>query len=190
MSLVIAIKNDGGNYILGADSQVTYGNLMFHNSSKLHKFEKLNIVIGTVGDLRFSNLIKNNEDLFKDLIKDDKIDKKYLMTEFTKKLCTYLKEYYNDAIRKDDNGTDESVMKRNAFIIAHKDEAFYVFGDYSILEINGVGAIGCADEFALGCIESMLIFSKLDISRIIQETIKMASRIIDGVDSNWNIIEC
>ena len=163
---------------------------MFHNLSKLHKFEALNIVIGTVGDLRFSNLIKNNEDLFKDLIKDGKIDRKYLMTEFTKKLCAYLKEYYNDAIRKDDNGTDESVMRRNSFIIAHKDEAFYVFGDYSILEISSFGAIGCAEDFALGCIESMLQFSNLDTFEIIQETIKLTSKNIEGVDSNWHIIKC
>ena len=187
MSLVIALRKKDGNFIIGADSQTTYGDLIYHDAKKIWKMEPLGLVICNVGNGRTENLLQNNPDLFTPIVKKGEIDVKYLMTDFTKKLHEYLKSYYNHVDEKDGEYT-HGIMGYGNIIIAYKNRAFCIFHDYSISEIETYKAIGCGEPVAIGCLETFLNFTNKSEEQIITETINIVSRTMDGVDRKIRII--
>lgn len=191
MSVVVALRDkEDGNFVLTSDSQVTYGNCKYHGLKKVFKYKTLNLTVGSVGDLRIMNLLFNNEELFKPLIKNDKIDRDYLTKNFTKKLFEYFKEYINDCVQKSDSGTERSITCNVDIIIAYKNEAFHIFNDYSILEIQDYDAIGIGIEATTSCLEALNRYSNLGAFDIATEAIKIVSKNIIGIDSTVTLIKC
>ena len=191
MSVVVALRDKKtGRFVLGGDSQTTYGSILYHGLEKIYKYEALNLTVGCVGDLRSINLLFNNEELFRPLIKNGKVDREYLVKDFTKKLFEYLKEYINDSIPKDDSGNEKSILFYSDIIIAYKNEAFHLFSNYSVLEVQNYDAVGIGNEASITCLEALDCFSNLSSTDIVSQTIKLVSKNISGIDPTIKIIQC
>ena len=151
MSVIIALKYDKG-VLLGSDNQCTYnGHLKADNIQKIHLSKYSKSAIGSVGDLRISNLICNIDDLmdYKDILDKTELNQRYVVNNIINKLinlfdrsgCLYRE---NNRIRVD-----------NEFLITSDSKIFMVAFDFSVIEFENYACIGSGNELALGYLDSL-----------------------------------
>ena len=148
MSLVVAIK-DRDRIILGADKQISLGNNLFHNSTKIWAVEELpGAIMGGVGLARASQIVQYSRIIDKNFLNDfDSLDTDYIVNVLTTNIAAALKE---NGVVVDKAPDSECLMMPNAFIFAYRDKAWMILNDFSVTEIDDYLAIGSGADVARG----------------------------------------
>lgn len=152
MTCIVGILDkEANNVVIGGDSAATAGTSIAIRKDK-KVFRKGDFVIGCTSSYRMIQLLMFSlqlPDVSKDIFE-------YMCTDFV------------DAVRKCFN--DGGYMKKRTlgdeqggtFLVAYKDRLFKICDDFQVCEnLNGIDAIGCGDDFALG---ALMILDKQDIS--------------------------
>ena len=150
MSVVVAIKEKGKIYI-GADTQVSYGNLKLEAPQcKLFKHHQdENLVVGVVGYARTGVILKYKKELFNDLrVKAGLVNMEYLVNEWYLEILEYFEKQKH--VGKDKECLPSTIM------IAYKDHCFLVdrSGYIEELEEGKYFFIGSGAEVAAGSLNS------------------------------------
>lgn len=166
MSVVVAIKDKDGSWVLGGESQTTNNWLKFYrNKGEISEGNRENSVyskvvdirgcvggvLGSVGNVRLEQKIQCMDNLIPTEVQED-----------TSKFYRYLVNSLVPRIieqKKEDNFT------RTEFIIAYKDKAFCISEFNEVLPLNDYYAIGQSD-LALGALYSINYFTNSDLSPI------------------------
>jgi ATP-dependent protease HslVU (ClpYQ) peptidase subunit len=150
MSVVVAIKEKGKIYI-GADTQISYGNLKLSISeAKLFKHSQdEDLVVGVVGYARTAVLLKYKEKLFDELhVIAGKVDMKYLVNDWYLEIQEYFKKHKH-------KGMDEESLP-STMIIAYKDNCFLIdkSGYIEELQEGKYFFVGSGAEVAAGSLNA------------------------------------
>lgn len=150
MSLVVAIK-DRNRIVLGADKQISLGNNLFHNSTKIWAVEELpGAIMGGVGLARASQIVQYSRIIDKNFLKDsNSLDTDYIVNVLTTNIAAVLKE---NGVTVDKAVDSDCLMMPNAFIFAYQDKAWMILNDFSVTEIEDYLAIGSGADVARGCL--------------------------------------
>ena len=154
MSVVVAIKKDGVIYF-GADSQVTKGGtrttLSNPNNYKIWSVDGVdNCLMGSVGAVRASNVVRVAYDLIPELV-DLKcaVDFRFVVKRLVPQIMDELAEH--KILTKDSDG----VPYMNAsFLLAYHDKLFSIDGFGCVIEVDDFCAIGSGASEALGSLLS------------------------------------
>lgn len=151
MSVVIAIKN-GDHIVMGADSQVTCGWLKSKTNSKIFFVKDCpNAIMGSVGELRGSQILQATSNLIDELkILKNEINFDYCVLSLYEKIYQIFKT--NRLVEKE-NGEYVSYLP-NSFIFAYKDTAFLIYYDGTVQEIKDYLTIGSGAETAQAVLEN------------------------------------
>lgn len=150
MSLVVAIR-DKGRFVLGADKQSSTGFNKDHTSTKIWEVPRLKgAVMGGVGSARASQIIQNTPIVDKndvDAIGD--INTEWIITSLIPCVITALR---NNGIKCDVPEDGNCVMMPNAFLFAYKENAWMIWNDLSVTEVEEYIAIGSGSDVANGAL--------------------------------------
>jgi len=150
MSVVVAIKENGKIYI-GADTQVSYGNLKIDSPQcKLFKHSQdEDLVVGVVGYARTGVILKYKKELFNDMrVKAGMVNMEYLVNEWYLEILEYFKKQKHT--EKDEEMLPSTIM------IAYKDHCYLVdrSGYIEELEEGKYFFIGSGREVAAGSLNA------------------------------------
>lgn len=154
MSVVVAIKKDGIIY-MGADSQVTKGGtratLSNPNNYKIWKVLGINnCIMGGVGTLRASNVIKVASGLIPEIVDlKDGVDFRFMVRSFVPRLMDEL-----DNQKLLTNCKDDTPHMGASFLFAYHDRLYSIASDGAVIEIDDFCAIGSGASEALGSLLS------------------------------------
>jgi ATP-dependent protease HslVU (ClpYQ) peptidase subunit len=155
MSVVVAIVRDGRVY-LGCDSQVTRGtsrrSLSNPNNYKIWHIKGVNYcMLGAVGTVRESNIIKISSDLIDELavIKED-INYDYVIKYMVPKLYDIVEK--NKLLSKE----NDKYILNNSYLFAYRGRLFQIGTDGAVVEIDDFAAIGSGAPEALGSLTSTI----------------------------------
>ena len=149
MSVIAAIKLKNKT-ILCADTQISCGD------EKMHKINKINlkltvlkngIIIGHTGFVKNSQYICANEQWFNF---EGILTKEYIVTNIIPQIIKGLHE--QSLLTKTKNGF---YKMESELIIAHKNNLFVVYNDFSVYEINNYVALGAGGNFCLPYLQQL-----------------------------------
>ncbi len=149
MSVVIAVKENGKVY-MGADTQSTRGsqkvsgtNLSNFKIVKVRNIE--NCIIGLVGNVRTTNILR----MANDLIPDDysgEIDFEFINNRILPYIFENSEKHGVLLTDKD----DDSKYVNMSCLIAYRDKLFRITSGTTVLECSDYFAIGSGDDVAFG----------------------------------------
>lgn len=181
MSLVIMIK-DKNRIIVGADKQASTGDSKTHTNTKIWRMTELpGAIMGSVGSARASQLIQYSNIIDKNLLQED-LTTEYIVKVLAPTIAEGLKA--NGIVVETPQGGVCDLMP-NAFLIAYKDNAWMIWNDLSVSEIEGYLAIGSGSDVAKGALfatEDKNPFERILIS------IKAAADTTLFVDDNLDLL--
>lgn len=154
MSVIVAIKQNGIIY-MGADSQVTRGGtrttLSNPNNYKIWAMHDVdNALMGAVGELRASNVIKVADNLIPEIVDlKDAVDFRFVVKHFVPHLMDELDDY--KALGKD---RDEMPDMHSEFLLAYHDRLYRIDRFGCVIEVDDFYAIGSGASEALGSLIS------------------------------------
>lgn len=129
---------------LGSDSQVSYSNIKYTNTTckilNLHN----KLLIGLSGATKNFNILESSN-IISDLIKDNKITKNLIIREFIPKLYSELEEY--KGIKYDDYQRYNITL-----ILAYEDKIIAIDSSGCVIEHNDYWAEGSGFQIALGAL--------------------------------------
>ncbi len=156
---IIAVRHRGKIAVAG-DGQVTMGNtVMKHGARKVRKIYKDQIVAGFAG---------STADAFT------------LFDKFESKLEQYHGNLYRSAVELAKDWRTDRILRRleALLIVADRDRILVLSGTGDIIEPDdGVAAIGSGGPYALAAARALIQYSSLDAKSIVQEAMRIASRI-------------
>lgn len=173
MSVVVAIKKDGVVY-MGADSQVSRGGtrttLSNPNNYKIWKVRDVdNCLMGAVGSLRSSNIIKVCDDLVPEIVDiKDSVNFRFVVRSLVPHLMEELNEY--NALGKD---RDEMPNMDAEFLFAYHDRLYYIGANGAAIEVDDFHAIGSGMNEAVGSLITTV--DEKDPVKRIQSAIKASA---------------
>ena len=146
MSLVIAIK-EKDRIVLGADKQASTGSSKDHTSTKIWNVSELpGALMGGVGSARASQIIQYSQIIDKNFT--GPINTEFVICVLVPTIAATLKANgVNTA-----NEEADCTMIPNVFIFAHKNKAWVIWHDLSVVEIADYFAIGSGAEVARGAL--------------------------------------
>ena len=152
MSLVIAIK-DKDRIVFGADKQVSGAGSKLHNTIKIWDVPELpGAIMGGVGSLRASQVIQYSKLIDLNAMADlsyGTIDTNYIITVLVPQIVLQLQSAGVCCIAEDDV-EEKTLMLPNSFLFAYEDQAWMIWNDLSVSEIEDYLAIGSASDVAKG----------------------------------------
>ena len=152
MSLVIAIK-DKDRIVFGADKQVSGAGSKSHNTIKIWNVPELpGAIMGGVGSLRASQVIQYSKLIDLNAMADlsyGTIDTNYIITVLVPQIVLQLQSAGVCCIAEDET-EEKTVMLPNSFLFAYEDQAWMIWNDLSVSEIEDYLAIGSASDVAKG----------------------------------------
>lgn len=150
MSLVVAIR-DKGRFVLGADKQSSTGFNKDHTSTKIWEVPRLKgAVMGGVGSARASQIIQNTPIADKnDIDAIGNINTEWIITSLIPCIVTALRA---NGIKCDVPEDGNCVMIPNAFLFAYKENAWMIWNDLSVTEVEDYIAIGSGSDVANGAL--------------------------------------
>lgn len=187
MSIIIALKNKDG-IIVGADKQITCMGNSFHTANKIKQFKYSNIIIGTVGYLRDSQIIEKQEEIinWEDIVKKIHINYNYIIDKFIFNIYNIFKS--ENRIRTEDN-----IDSFNSdFLIATNEGLFIIENDMSIIECENFATIGSGLELVNGYLNTLNNFSEMtmkECENILHIAIKKSCKNNIGIDENIDILK-
>ena len=148
MSLVVAIKNKN-RVVLGADKQVSTGDTKNHTNTKIWSLADLDgAIMGSVGSARASQIIQYSNIIDKNnLAAEPTTD--FVVCSLVPTIAQTLKS--NGIVVEPGEGGLCDLMP-NAFIFAYKDNAWMIWNDLSVSEIDEYFAIGSGSDVASGAL--------------------------------------
>lgn len=154
MSVVVAIKKDGVIY-MGADSQVSRGGtratLSNPNNYKVWAVDNVdNCLMGSVGTLRATNIIRVADDLIPEMVDiKEAVVFRFVVKHLVPRMMGELDEYH--ALTKD----NEDLPNMSAsFLLAYHDRLFSIDSYGCVIEVDDFCAIGSGASEALGSLLS------------------------------------
>lgn len=160
MSVIIAIK-DKNRVVVGVDSRMSSCDYYFDSYSRrpkaIHINEKRDIIVGGVGNIGLVDVIKLilAEYPVKEIYS---LDRNYIVKYIIPALVVNVRDY---------KMSDKENKMDGILLIAVKDKAYVIMGDYSVEEIDGYVAEGSGREAALGSLyTSSIIYSMSPEDRI------------------------
>lgn len=150
MSLVVAIR-DKGRFVLGADKQSSTGFNKDHTSTKIWEVSRLKgAVMGGVGSARASQIIQNTPIADKnDIDAIGAINTEWVITSLIPCIVSALR---TNGIKCDVPEDGSCVMIPNAFLFAYKENAWMIWNDLSVTEVEDYIAIGSGSDVANGAL--------------------------------------
>lgn len=188
MSVVIAVRYKDG-VALGADRQVTWGNLKKDTANKITQTRWSNIGLGGVGSGRLCDILEVIDDVVpaEDILKMVNINRKYLIRNIVPELFRQFKDY--DMVLHDETGCryiDGTLM------IVTPEMIHAMTSNGSLIQYEDFAAIGCGGDLAYGYLSTLdKDFSKIkedDVVKIITTAIQKACKDDAFVDDNIDIL--
>ena len=145
MSLVIAIR-DKDRIVLGADKQGSFGDSKEHTFTKLWDVPDLEgAIMGGVGTARASQILQYAHIIDKNYMSNNEVTTDYIVNVVVPNIIEVLTQ--NGVVCKDER---EGTIIPNNFIFAYKNNAWMIFSDLSVSEIEDTLAIGSGQDVAKG----------------------------------------
>lgn len=143
MSVVVYLKNDEKS-ILCADTQTSCGDEKIIRTNKNNlKFNvfKNGLIIGHVGILSVTEYVCANNEWFEF---KETLSKELIITKIIPKIINGLNQ--RGMLNKDKNGLCNMDC---SLLLIHKNNAFAIYNDFSVYEINNYIALGSGADFCL-----------------------------------------
>ena len=143
MSVIIAIK-DKNRIVVGVDSRMSSCDSYFDSYSRrpkaIHINEKRDIIVGGVGNIGLVDVIKQilAEHPMNEVYS---LDRNYIVKYIIPALVVNVRDY---------EMSDKENKMDGILLIAVKDRAYMIMGNYSVEEVDGYAAEGSGREAALG----------------------------------------
>lgn len=168
---ILCVRKDK-KVAIGGDGQVTLGNtVMKHNAKKIRKMYDDNILAGFAGA---------TADAFT------------LFEKFEEKIETYRGNITRAAVELAKEWRTDKILKRleALLIVADKEHSFIISGTGDVLEPeDGIAAIGSGGPFAQSAAKALLGHTKLAPRAIVEEAMKITSKICIYTNETINIEE-
>ncbi|MEK6692502.1 MAG: ATP-dependent protease subunit HslV [Nitrospirota bacterium] len=156
---IIAVRRDGKIAIAG-DGQVTIGNtVMKHNAKKIRKMYNDRVLTGFAGATA---------------------DAMTLFEKFEAKLEAYHGNITRAVVELAKDWRTDRILRRleALLIVADMEHTFIISGTGDVIEPeDGIAAIGSGGPFAQSAAKALLIHSKMSAKEIVEESMKIASKI-------------
>jgi ATP-dependent HslUV protease subunit HslV len=164
---ILAVKK-GNNIAIGGDGQVTFGNTVFKkHAKKIRKVYKNKVIVGFAGA---------TADAFT------------LVDRLEGKLEKYSGNLLKSSVElAKDWRTDKILRRLEAMLIAaDKDLLLIISGSGDVIEPDdGIAAIGSGGPFAQAAAKALISNSNLDVRKIVEESLKIASDICIYTNANF-----
>jgi ATP-dependent HslUV protease subunit HslV len=164
---ILAVKK-GNNIAIGGDGQVTFGNTVFKkHAKKIRKVYKNKVIVGFAGA---------TADAFT------------LVDRLEGKLEKYSGNLLKSSVElAKDWRTDKILRRLEAMLIAaDKDLLLIISGSGDVIEPDdGIAAIGSGGPFAQAAAKALINNSNLDVRKIVEESLKIASDICIYTNANF-----
>ena len=156
---ILCVRKNG-KVALGGDGQVTLGQtVMKHNAKKIRKMYSDNILAGFAGA---------TADAFT------------LFEKFEGKIETYRGNITRSAVELAKEWRTDKILRRleALLVVADKEHSFIISGTGDVLEPeDGIAAIGSGGPYAQSAAKALLEHTALDPRKIVEEAMKITSKI-------------
>lgn len=156
---ILCVRRDNKVAIAG-DGQVTIGQTVLkHNANKIRKMFNDNILAGFAGATA---------------------DALTLFEKFEAKIETYRGNITRAAVELAKDWRTDKILRRleALLIVADREHSFIISGNGDVLEPeDGIAAIGSGGPYAHAAAKALLEHTSLDARRIVEEAMKITSRI-------------
>jgi len=150
----------GNNVAIGGDGQVTIGQTAIkHNARKIRKLYNESVLAGFAGA---------TADAFT------------LFEKFEDKIETYRGNLTRAAVELAKDWRTDKILRRleALMIVADREHSFIISGTGDVLEPeDGIAAIGSGGPYAQAAAKALLMHSNLNAREIVEEAMKIASKI-------------
>jgi len=164
---ILAVKK-GNNIAIGGDGQVTFGNTVFKkHAKKIRKVYKNKVIVGFAGA---------TADAFT------------LVDRLEGKLEKYSGNLLKSSVELAKDWTTDKILRRleAMLIAADKDLLLIISGSGDVIEPDdGIAAIGSGGPFAQAAAKALINNSNLDVRKIVEESLKIASDICIYTNANF-----
>jgi len=168
---VICVRKDG-KVAIGGDGQVTLGQTVLkHNAKKIRRMYNNNVLAGFAGA---------TADAFT------------LFEKFEGKLETYRGNITRAAVELAKDWRTDKILRRleALLIVADKEHSFIISGNGDVIEPeDGISAIGSGGPYAHAAAKALIEHTQLDPNKIVEEALKIASRICIYTNDSISIEE-
>lgn len=168
---ILCVRKNG-RVALGGDGQVTLGNtVMKHNAKKIRRMYNDSVLAGFAGA---------TADAFT------------LFEKFEEKIETYRGNIARAAVELAKEWRTDKMLRRleALLVVADKEHSFIISGTGDVLEPDdGIAAIGSGGPYAQSAASALLHHSQLEPRRIVEEAMKITSKICIYTNESLNIEE-
>lgn len=181
MSVVVGIKKDGVFY-LGADTQITSGNLIMRGTDKEgYKIKDMGngLLCCAVGNCDITGNICMHDELF--VLPKDGLTKRFVVKEFAPKVLQIIKdEKLVDEIKE---GSPDIEC---GLVLVYKDKCIMLRSDLTVWEVDDALAIGSGKSAAYA---SLTMSNKTDVREKLIDALNAASDLITSVSAPYVLID-
>ena len=168
---VLCVRKDG-KVAIGGDGQVTLGQTVLkHNAKKIRRMYNNNVLAGFAGA---------TADAFT------------LFEKFEGKLETYRGNITRAAVELAKDWRTDKILRRleALLIVADQEHSFIISGNGDVIEPeDGISAIGSGGPYAHAAAKALIEHTQLDPKKIVEEALKIASRICIYTNDSISIEE-
>jgi ATP-dependent HslUV protease subunit HslV len=168
---VLCVRKDG-KVAIGGDGQVTLGQTVLkHNAKKIRRMYNNSVLAGFAGA---------TADAFT------------LFEKFEGKLETYRGNITRAAVELAKDWRTDKILRRleALLIVADKEHSFIISGNGDVIEPeDGISAIGSGGPYAHAAAKALIEHAQLDPRQIVEEALKIASRICIYTNDSISIEE-
>jgi len=168
---ILCVRKNG-SVALGGDGQVTLGNTVIkHNAKKIRKMYNDSVLAGFAGA---------TADAFT------------LFEKFEEKIETYRGNIARAAVELAKEWRTDKMLRRleALLVVADREHSFIISGTGDVLEPeDGIAAIGSGGPYAQSAASALLHHSQLEPRSIVEEAMKITSKICIYTNESLNIEE-
>ncbi|HDH01329.1 MAG TPA: ATP-dependent protease subunit HslV [Nitrospirae bacterium] len=168
---ILCVRKNG-KVALGGDGQVTLGQTVLkHNAKKIRRMYNNNLLAGFAGA---------TADAFT------------LFEKFEEKIETYRGNITRSAVELAKDWRTDKILRRleALLVVADKEHSFIISGTGDVLEPEGgIAAIGSGGPYALSAAKALLEHTQLEPGKIVEEAMKITSKICIYTNESINIEE-
>jgi ATP-dependent HslUV protease subunit HslV len=168
---ILCVRKNG-RVALGGDGQVTLGNTVIkHNAKKIRKMYNDSVLAGFAGA---------TADAFT------------LFEKFEEKIETYRGNIARAAVELAKEWRTDKMLRRleALLVVADREHSFIISGTGDVLEPeDGIAAIGSGGPYAQSAASALLHHSQLESRSIVEEAMKITSKICIYTNESLNIEE-
>ncbi len=185
MSCVIALR-DGESILMASDSMVTLGDIKYTNTKGkiIRPFIDENLLIGICGGSRDNTILSAASEDFKRCM--DEINNDVSYDNMVNHMIPMIYDKLNSNKRAYVSKENDTIIKCQ-YVVAHKNNAYKVFGDGSCDQIGDFLAIGCGMELAMGAYSAIKDYNLIPLYKVIKTMIAVCDN-SSGCDYPINIM--